>query len=394
MPNLVDLLIAVLLIAALAVGLSVGFFAAIGTFAGLVAAALAAPWVLPWVARMLPDSDWHGMLVIGSAILLLLVGSALGGAIGGLLRRGADKLRLRVVERILGGLTTLVAGALAITMTGSAVASAGIPNISSAVASSVVLRTIDEHTPAPLADAAARLHALVLGESVLPVIEGLLDPADLDNAPDPGGIDLASPALRAASGSVARISGAAPQCSTIATGSGFVIAEDRLLTNAHVVAGVTNPVVELPGEPARDGRVVYFDPVDDIAIVAADVDAAPLPLAEDLAAGDGGAVLGYPFGGPLRTLPAGVVNAMTAPIDDIHGQSATDRSIYVLQSDVNPGNSGGPLLTTDGGVAGMVFAKDSVREDVGYAMTNAELRPVIDQLGGETTAVSTGSCIG
>ena len=98
------------------------------------------------------------------------------------------------IDEIGEDLTKMGHGALAITMTGSAVASAGIPNISSAVASSVVLRTIDEHTPGPLADAAARLHALVLGESVLPVIEGLLDPADLDNAPDPGGIDCRCPA--------------------------------------------------------------------------------------------------------------------------------------------------------------------------------------------------------
>jgi len=394
MPNLVDLLIAVLLIAALAVGVSVGFFAALGSIVGLVAGALAAPWVLPWVATAVPDSAWRGPLVIGSAVLLLLIGSSIGAAIGGLLRRGADRLRLRLVERMLGGLTTLVAGALAVAMTGSAVASAGIPNVSSAVASSVVLRTIDEYTPAPLADAAARLHALVLGESVLPTIEGLLDPADLDNAPDPGGIDLSSPQLRAASASVARISGLAHQCSTIPTGSGFVIAEDRILTNAHVVAGVDAPVVELPGEPARDGRVVYFDPVDDIAVVAADVDAKPLSLADDLATGDAGAVLGYPFGGPLRTIPAGVVTAMTAPIDDIHGQSTADRSIYVLRSDVNPGNSGGPLLTTTGGVAGMVFAKDGVKDDVGYAMTNAELRPVVDGLGGDPQTVPTGACIG
>lgn len=394
MPNLVDLLIAVLLIAALAIGLGVGLFAALGALCGLVAGGLAAPWVLPWVARVLPESEWRGLLVVGSAVLLLLVGAGIGSAIGALVRRGADKLRLRVVERMLGGLTTLVAGTLAIAMAGAAVASAGIPVVSSAVASSVVLRTIDRYTPAPLAEAASRLHALMLGESVLPTIDGLLDPGDLDVAPDPGEIDVASPELRAAGASVARISGVAEQCSTIPTGSGFVIADDRILTNAHVVAGVNTPVVELPGEPARDGRVVYFDPIDDIAVIAADVDAPPLRFADDLGAGDGGAVLGYPFGGPFRTIPAGVISAVTAPIDDIYGQSTSDRGVYVLRSDVNPGNSGGPLLTQDGGVAGMVFAKDGVKEDVGYAMTNVELQPVIAELDAARDSVPTGACIG
>lgn len=394
--GIVDLLIAVLLIAALVTGLSVGFFSALGALCGLVAGGLAAPWVLPWVARALPDSEWHGLIVIATAVVLLLLCAAIGSSIGALVRRGADRLRLRVVERILGGLTTVVAATLAITMTGAAVASAGIPMVSSAVASSVVLRTIDRYTPAPLAEAAARLHALVLGDSVLPTIEGLLDPQDLDSAPDAGDIDIdiASPELRAAAASVARISGVAHQCSTIPTGSGFVIAEDRILTNAHVVAGVDAPVVELPGEPARDGRVVYFDPVDDIAVIAADVDARPLTLAADLAAGDGGAVLGYPFGGPFRTIAAGVISTVTAPIDDIYGQSAADRGVYVLSSDVDPGNSGGPLLTVDGGVAGMVFAKDAAKDDIGYAMTNDELRPAIDALGAAQESVPTGACIG
>ncbi|WP_309127448.1 MarP family serine protease [Microbacterium sp.] len=394
MPNLVDLLIAVLLIAALATGLSVGLFSVLGALCGLVAGALAAPWVLPWVARALPESEWHGLIVIGSAVVLLLLGVSIGSAIGALVRRGADRLRLRIVERMLGGLTALVAGTLAIAMTGAAVASAGVPVVSSAVASSVVLRTIDRYTPAPLAEAAARLHALVLGDSVLPTIEGLLDPQDLDAAPDAGAIDIATPEVRAAAASVARISGVAHQCSTIPTGSGFVIAEDRILTNAHVVAGVDAPVVELPGEPARDGRVVYFDPVDDIAVVAADVDARPLALADALAAGDGGAVLGYPYGGPFRTVPAGVVSTVTAPVDDIYGQTAADRGVYVLRSDINPGNSGGPLLTQDGGVVGMVFAKDQVKEDVGYAMTNDELLPVISGLDAAQERVATGACIG
>lgn len=393
MPNLVDLLIAVLLIAAVGIGLSVGFFAAVGALCGLVAGGLAAPWALPWVARILPESEWRGLLVAGSAVLLLLVGASIGSAIGGLLRHGADRLRLRVVERMLGGLATLIAGTLAIAMTGAAVASAGIPVVSSTVASSVVLRAIDQYTPPPLAEAAARLHALVLGDSVLPAIDGLLGPGDLDAAPDPSPIDLDSPQLRAASASIARISGVAHQCSTIPTGTGFVIAEDRILTNAHVVAGVAAPVVELPGQPARDGRVVYFDPVDDIAVVAADVDAKALPLADGIGAGEGGAVIGYPFGGPLRSVPAGVISTFTAPIDDIYGTSAAPRGIHALRSDVNPGNSGGPLLTQDGGVAGMVFAKDDAREGIGYAMTNAELAPVISGLGTAQDSVPTGACI-
>lgn len=394
MPPVVDVLIVVLLIIALLAGLRAGLFSVLGMLCGLVAAGLVAPLVLPWVSTATAGGDWHGFAVIGSAVLLLAIGAGLGAGIGAVIRSGADKLKLRLIERLLGGGLALVAGTLALAFTGAGLAAAGIPGVSSAVASSTVLRTIDRYTPPVLSDAMARLHSAVLGDTVLPTINGLLEEQDLANAPDPGEIDTGDPALAVAAESVARVSGVAPGCGTMPSGSGFVVADDLIMTNAHVVAGVDAPIVELPGEPARDGRVVYFDPVDDLAVIAAAVDAPPLPLADTLQPGDGGVAQGYPYGGPFRTVPAGVVWTGTAPIDDIYGSSTSDRAIYTLQAEVQPGNSGGPLLTTDGAVAGVVFARDEVQAQVGYAMTNAEVLPVIAGLDGANRPVSTGACLG
>ncbi|ALJ19804.1 MarP family serine protease [Microbacterium sp. No. 7] len=388
-----DILLVILLVVALVAGLRAGFFSAIGTVCGLIAAGLVAPWVLPFVAGLVTDRAWHGITVVGSAIVLLALGAAIGGAIGRVIRSGADKLRLKGIERLLGGVVSLVAATLVLSLTAAGIASAGIPVLSAAAASSTVLRTIDRITPAPLAEAMARLHSAVLGDTVLPTIDGLLDDGELAPAPDLGSIDTDDPALAAAAGSVARVSGIAHQCGTIASGTGFVIAEDRIVTNAHVVAGVDTPLVELPGEPARDGRVIYFDPVDDLAVIAADVDAAPLPLADALVPGDAAVVQGYPYGGPFQTVPAGVIWSGSAPIGDIYGSATADRAIYSLQAEVHPGNSGGPVLTASGAVAGVVFARDEVRADVGYAMTNDELRPVLDALDGSDDAVATGVCL-
>ena len=392
-PNLVDLLIAVLLIASVVTGLSAGLFAVLGSLCGVVLGALAAPWVLPLVARAVPDGEWRGLLLVLTALVLLAIGATIGSAIGRLVRKGADRLKLRVVERLLGGVAAVAAAALAITMVGSSIASAGVPGLSATVASSTVLRSIEKYVPAPVAEAAARLNALVFGESGLPSLEGLLQPGDLDAAPDPAPIELSSPDLERAAGSVVRISGSADGCGVISSGSGFVVADDRILTNAHVVAGVGSPIVEVPGEPARDATVVYFDPVDDVAVLAADVAAAPLALSDDLGAGDGAAIMGYPFGGPFRSVSAGVISASSAPVDDIYGDRSAERSVYALRAQVEPGNSGGPLLTGRGQVAGMVFAKDAATENVGYAMTNAELRPVIAEVAGTTDRVSVGACI-
>lgn len=391
-PNLVDLLIAVLLIASVVTGLGAGLFSVLGSLCGLVLGALAAPWVLPLVARAVPDSGWRGLLLVVTAIALLVIGVTIGSAIGRLVRKGADRLKLRVVERILGGVTAVVAAALAITMVGSAIASAGVPGLSATVASSSVLRTVERYIPPPVAEAAARLNALVFGDSGLPSLEGLLQPGELDAAPDAKPIELATPELERAAGSIVKISGSADGCGVISTGTGFVIAEDRIMTNAHVVAGVGAPIVEVPGEPARDATVVYFDPVDDIAVVAADVRAAPLDLADALTPGAGGAVMGYPFGGPFRVVPAGVISSSSAPVQDIYGGTSAMRSVYALRAQVEPGNSGGPLLTDGGQVAGMVFAKDAATPNVGYAMTNDELLPVIARAGEASAEVSVGAC--
>lgn len=393
MPPLTDIVIVVLLVLALITGLRAGLFSALGMLVGLVAGGLTAPWALPLLAGSVPDPAWRGPAVIAGAVLLLSLGATLGSVIGSLLRRGADKLKLRVLERLLGGALGLIAGVLAISLAGAGVSSAGIPGVSSAVASSAVLREIGRLTPDPLTEAMARLHAAVLGDTVLPTIDGLLDDQDLAIAPDADQIDTTNPVLGWAAASVARISGTAFECGAQLSGTGFVVAEDLVVTNAHVLAGVGTPRVELPGESARDGEIVYFDPVDDLAVIAVDVDAEPLPLADDLTPGSAAVVQGYPHGGPFRTVPAGIAAAGPMLVPDIYGESSAQRGVYALQARVEPGNSGGPLLTESGEVAGVVFARDEVRTDVGYAMTNAELMPVIESVGSSAAAVSSGRCL-
>jgi len=144
-------------------------------------------------------------------------------------------------------------------------------------------------------------------------------------------------------------------CGISSSGSGFVIAEDRVVTNAHVVAGVDRPVVELPGREARDGQVVYFDPVDDIAVIAVDdLEADPLEVAPVLPAGSSAAVQGYPHGGPFESMSAAVLAVGIVPVPDIYDDSSHPREIYTLDANVRPGNSGGPLFNLQGEVIGVL----------------------------------------
>jgi S1-C subfamily serine protease len=203
-----------------------------------------------------------------------------------------------------------------------------------------------------------------------------------------------TPALNRAAESVLRIAGTAYECGQNQTGSGFVVSEDRVVTNAHVVAGVSQPVVEMPDGGAMPGRVVYFDTKHDIAVLAVeDLPAQPLPLSADLPGGSPAAFAGYPHGGPFQSKPATVQDITTVLVPDIYGGNATPEEIYRLAGDVQPGNSGGPLLTTGGAVAGVIFAKATSDTDMGFAITMDDLNPVAAQAPALTAPVSSGQCI-
>ncbi|MFJ4039261.1 MarP family serine protease [Microbacterium sp. NPDC090007] len=386
---IIDIVLIALLAIALIVGLSRGFLATIGFFAGLALGAVAAYWATPFVGQWVTAPAWRGPLMILTGALLLLIGSGLGSAVGGFFRRGADRIKLRVPERLLGGVVNVAAAALAISFAAGSLTPAGVPVVSAALGSSTVVRTIDDLTPAPVRGALAELRGSVFAEGI-PRLGQLIQIGPVPSAPE---IALDDPALTQAAQSVARVSGTAYACGVTSSGSGFVVADDRVVTNAHVVAGVDTPVVELPGQPAREGRVVYFDPIDDIAVVSVDdLDAAALPVVSTLGVGSPAVVQGYPGGGPFTSGSAQVLSQGTVPVPDIYDTSSVPRDIYALAAVVRPGNSGGPLLTTAGEVAGIVFARSDTDDDVGYAMTPAELEPVMAQLGSLSAPVASGSC--
>lgn len=385
----VDIVVVVLLVLALVAGIQRGLLASAGTLIGLVAGGFAAFWAVPIVNSWVPDAMWRGAVVFGAAIALLALGAAIGAGIGAALRRGVDRTPLKGIERLLGGVASVVVAALAMVLVAPAIASIGIPGVSTAIASSRALSVIDQLTPAPVDATLAQLRGAVLDDG-LPRLGALLGQTEVEPAAP---VALDDPELQQASASVARISGIAYACGTGSTGSGFVVAPGRIVTNAHVVAGVDAPVVELPGLGAQDGRIIYFDPIDDLAVIAVDgLDAQPLDVVGILDPGTAAAVQGYPHGGPLTSSTAGVLSVGTVPVPDIYDDSAAAREIYSLDADVQPGNSGGPLLTGDGDVAGVVFARAASGEPRGYAMTTAELAPVLSQLGSLDAAVSSGTC--
>lgn len=385
---LLDVLLVVVFIAALVNGYRAGLLHTAAGLVGLILGGIAAYFAMPWVAGIVPTPEWRAPAAILVAGLLLSLGAWLGAVVGGALRHGARTVKLGVLDRILGAIGNLIVTAFVIALVGSGVSAMGVPVVSPAVAGSRVLSTLDQITPAPVRTLLAELRTAALGEGIPWLVEVLDTPAQAPELPT-GGIDDAE--LARAAASVVRITGTAFECGSSLSGSGFVVAENRIVTNAHVVAGVTEPIVEAPGEPAVAGRVVAFDPANDLALIAVSGLATPPLAISDPAAGSDVAVGGYPFGGPLELRPARVMSVGPITIEEA-GRTST-REIMTLAADVDHGNSGGPVLTGDGEVGGVVFAKSESVENVGYAIPVTTLAPMAAQAAALDDPVDSGSCV-
>lgn len=385
---LLDLALLLLLLSYVIYGYRVGLIVSLGGILGVVAGAIAAFFAIPLVSNWVADSGWRVPAILAAVLALIILGQTLGTTLGRTIRRSFKRSPLRIVDRVLGAVASLVVSSVLLSMLAFSVGSLGVPFLSQSIASSSVLGTIETLTPEPVAAAEAQLRALVAQGGVR-IIDSLAPEGTL-TAPD-----AVPPTAQqqAAAGSVVKITGTAYQCGQNQSGSGFVVAANRVVTNAHVVAGVGSPVVELRGGRALPGQVVFFDPVHDLAVIQVSGLSVPaLGLAEDLSSGDAAVFAGYPLGGPFRSSPATVQTVATANVPDIYGQNPSPLEVYSLAANVQEGNSGGPLLGADGRVAGVVFAKTANGNGQGFALTNEELAPVVAKAPGLTQPVAAGHC--
>lgn len=388
--TILDLALILTLLSYLIFGLRNGFLVTLGGIAGFAAGAVAAFLSVPIVSDLVDDPGWRLTAIIATAVLLMVLGHGAGTMIGRRMRSVVKISPLRAIDRVVGGGVNVVVSALVMSMLAFSIGALGVPFVSQHIAESKVIRFIDGVTPTPVKSSMAQLRSAVIGDGIPTLFEGFAEgqPVAVPDA------NTDTPALNTAAASVLKIAGTAYQCGQNQTGTGFVVSPGRVVTNAHVVAGVPEPVVEVPGGSALRGRVVYFDSQHDLAVLAVDgLRSAPLPLGSDLPAGSPAAFAGYPHGGPFQSKPATVQDIATVLVPDIYGDNPEPEDVYRLAGDVQPGNSGGPLLSTDGLVAGVVFAKATTGSSVGYAITMTDLRPVAAQASGLDSPVSAGRCI-
>jgi S1-C subfamily serine protease len=387
---LLDLLLLVALVSYVGYGYRNGLSGSLPVIVGVVVGVVAAFFLAPIAASLVPVPVLRLAVTIAVAVGLVALGQGLGARIGKRARSGIEKKgSLSRVDRVIGAIVTGIASALILSVVAFSVAQLGVPALSRTIAGSSVLRAINALTPDPVEAWLAQVRGAA-AQAGLPIISGALG----NQAAVIPSIDAGSPALTAAGQSVVRITGNAYACGQSQAGTGFVVSDDRVVTNAHVVAGVVEPVIEAPNGEVLGGTIVYFDSVDDLAVIKVPgLSAVPLSLGNTLAVGADAAVEGYPYGGPFTAGAADVMAVGSPKVDDIYHTRAAPREVYTLATQVREGNSGGPLLSLDGTVTGVVFARSAEDPNVGFAMTMAELNPVAVQAASLNAAVSSGRCI-
>lgn len=388
--NLLDLGIIVLLVLAAINGYRRGAALQLSTYAGLLAGLLAGALVAPIAAGLASSPFAQAAIALGVLLGLAAMGDALGWAVGTRVWAAAHRSVLGAVDSVAGSFVAAVALLVAVWFLTWNLANGPFPSVSSEIQGSAIVRGLDRTLPRPpglLAEVRQFLNRFGFPEVF----------AGLPQAPAAPVAEPSDPEVRAifdlADQSTVRIVGEA--CGAVQEGSGFIVAADYVVTNAHVVAGVGSPRVQEQGGGSQGAVVVAFDPRLDIAVLhtTSNLDPRPLPLdGKVVDRGTQGAVMGYPEGGPLKGRPGAVRQEIEAVGRDIYGRSVVRRDVYELQAVVRPGNSGGPFVLSDGTVAGVVFAASTSDSDIGYALTTPQIIPLVRQGEGSTTAVSTQGC--
>lgn len=371
-------------------GAAASGFALLGVGIGATSGLLVAPHLVREIDSPL------GRLSAGLAIIavMVIIGQIAGVTIGRAARRYISGTGARLLDSTVGAVFQAAAMLLVAWLVAVPIAAQEGTSVGKAVRGSTVLARIDEVAPDQLQRVPAAFTA-VLGTTGFPDILGPFGTTPMQEVPPPDPVLAESEVVNRVEPSVLKILGRAESCSRALEGSGFVAAPGLVMTNAHVVAG-TDQVTVMSGGQELEADVVVYDPNVDVAVLRVPDLAAPvLPFAEEYArTGDDAIVLGYPGNGPYRPDAARVRERVTLRGPDIYRAQTVDREVYILRGTVREGNSGGPLVTPDGKVVGVVFGAAMDAEDTGYALTLDQVLPQLMAAVESWQPVATGSCVG
>ena len=295
---------------------------------------------------------------------------------------------MQQADRVVGAGTGIVGVIVALWLLLPSIASVpGWP--ARATADSGISRWVSGSLPNP-PDALQVLRRLI-GQDA-PQVFAVLHPGAPAGTP-PAASPLSAAVTQAVEASTVKVEGQA--CDRIYEGSGFAVAPDLVVTNAHVVAGEPpgQTSVLLPSGRHLAATVVMFDPRRDLALLSVgSLEETPLPV-RAASVGASGAVFGHPNGqDAVAITPARVAQVIEAVGKDLYDRTDTTRNVLVLAATLAHGDSGGPLVNSTGEVIGVVFAISADQPSTSYALSSTELDAALREAQ-NPAGTSTGPCL-
>jgi len=391
--NWVDVLVLVLALLAGISGARQGMVAAAASFIGVLAGAVIGVRIAPSLIASYESPEVRVALGVSIVIVLVALGETLGVLLGRAVQRRIDAEAVRQVDSFLGavvqGMAALVvAWLVALPLTKSS----AYTGLTGAVRDSSVLRVVDTMMPNVLRELPSELTRL-LDVSGFPDVLAPFAPTPITDVGPADPLLLNSPVVRQARASVLKVRGRARSCSRALEGTAFVIAPQRVITNAHVVAGTDRVQVET-SDGTLDATVVTYDPETDVAVLKVPGLRAPVLqlAAQPAVSGLSGLVLGYPLDGPYTASAARVRDRIHLRGPDIYNASTVVRNVYTVRAVVRSGNSGGPLLDGSGQVLGLVFGAAVDNDETGFVLADDEIADDVATASSHNVEVSTGAC--
>jgi S1-C subfamily serine protease len=389
----VDLILIALIIMFALNGYRQGFLVGALSFFGFFGGALLGLQLAPIIVERMDSALTRVVVSLALVFGLALAGQTIAAWAGTRLRLAIRSPGGRQVDDVGGILVSVVALLLVAWMVAGPLGSSSVPTVAASVRNSAILGAVDAVMPNQ-----ARVLYNGLRDTIangdFPNVFGDLTPTQAREV-DPPDPELAnSPAVRAARQSVVKIYGSAPSCRRRIEGSGFVFAPQHVMTNAHVVAGTRNSLVVELNRQRETGRVVYYNPNLDLAVLyVPELDAPPMAWADQEAqTGADAIVIGFPLDGPFTATSARVRDVRRVKGPNIYDNATVVREVYTIRAEVRSGNSGGPLVSRGGRLLGVIFAAAVDDPETGFALTADEARPVTEATANRTAAVGTGAC--
>jgi S1-C subfamily serine protease len=393
--DLLDLILIIVAIAFAVSGYRQGFVVGVLSFVGFVGGLLLGLWLVPVVIHSFtPNTSLVVSTISLCAVLVLAVlGQVCATAIGGRVRREITWRPVQAVDQSAGAAVSVISVMLVAWFLGLALVNSTMPVVAQQVRNSALLNGMKTVLPAN-ASTWFSSFANVLDKSGFPQVFAPFTHEQITNVPPPDPAVLNQAGVVKAQNSIVKVVGNAPSCGKQIEGSGFVYAPQHVMTNAHVVGGVTHPTVQVGGEGRLyRATVVVFDPTSDVAVLyVPGLRSTPLAFDSSGASGNNAVVAGFPEDGPFTPVAARIRQEIHAEGQDIYQRGSATRDIFSLYAQVLQGNSGGPLLTSTGEVYGVVFAKSLDDASTGYALTANQVAPDAQQGQDATNAVDTQGC--